>query len=116
MAKREPKPKLIVFEPLAEPRVLDQISGKPLEIVELSSGSFQVRGDGWVSTRLFPFRKMAEWWVSHNHGVPPSFPSPYPKIEVTERVKPDTLTKAAVDSDNSATEALAGIAAETLFR
>lgn len=118
MARPAPKAKskLFIPESLAEPRVLDPISGKPLEIVELSSGYFQVRGDGWVSTKLFQFKKMAEWWVSHNLGVVPSFPSPYPKIEITERVAPDALSKAAVDSDNSATETLAGIATETMFR
>ena len=118
MARPAPKakPKLFIPESLSEPRVLDPISGKPLEIVELSNGNFQVRGDGWVGTRLFQFRNQAVWWVSHNLGVAPSFPSPYPKIEIAERVAPDALSKAAVDSDNSATETLAGIATETMFR
>ena len=46
-------------------------SGNPLDFVQLSNGDWQVRGTGWVSAKLFPFREHAVWFFSHRDGKPP---------------------------------------------
>ncbi len=73
---------------LAKPRKKCPISGEPLVIAELSNGvmdeqRYQVRGLGWVGTKIFPTYETAEWWVSHNGGEPPKFQNPYKRISVT---------------------------------
>ena len=79
------------------PRPLCPFSGGPLQYVEVTTTAagypdkrWQVRGSGWVSTKLFHSKAEAEWFFSHDHGVPPAFPSPHARIEVVgERLPPD---------------------------
>lgn len=82
---------------LTGPRADCPFSGDPLQYVEVTTTAaghpekrWQVRGSGWVSTKLFNSRAEAEWFFSHDRGVQPIFKSPYAKIEVVgERRPPD---------------------------
>lgn len=72
---------------LAKPRDKCPFSGEELHIVALSDGSvgdsrYQVRGEGWVSTRLFPSIETAQWWASHNLGREPKFQNPYKRVSI----------------------------------
>lgn len=69
-------------KPLKKPRTTCFRSGKDLEIVQLSTGDWQVRGQGWVSTRLFQLKAQAEYWVSFSGGLPPDFPDPVKRVQV----------------------------------
>ena len=80
---------------LSVPRAECPFSGEPLvfaEVTTLAAGHkmpmIQVRGDGWVSTKLFHSRAEAEYFFSRDRGVPPAFPNPVPRIEVSERTPP----------------------------
>ena len=63
------------------PRKTCPFSGEELRFVETASG-WQVRGKNWVSTKLFPFRELAEWEFSHAEGAAPSYPNPYQAVKV----------------------------------
>lgn len=95
-----------------EPRKLCPFSGDDLKIVPVTAAAaghlvekFQVRGTGWVSTKLFDSREEAEWVFSHDHGVPPRMKNPYKRVEVVgERLPPDPSMK---DVENGVKDALA---------
>ena len=72
-------------------------SGNPLEIVQLSNGDWQVRGTGWVSAKLFPFREHAVWFFSHRDGKPPAgMKNPYRRVEVVGVREPPDPAQAEV--------------------
>lgn len=81
--------------PLGAVRTECFVSGRPLEIVKLSNDMWQVRGDGWVSTKLFLFKSYAEYWVSHNLGVPPAWPDPHVKASLREQPYPEAADEVA---------------------
>ena len=73
---------------LAQPRTTCPFSGTPLSFAE-TSGGWQVRGKGWVSTRMYASRELAEWAFSHSEGVPPTYPDPLkPASTVKEELPP----------------------------
>jgi len=80
---------------LPGPRKQCPFSGDELRIVSVATSAaghpvkkFQVRGTGWVSTKLFDSREEAEWFFSHDHGVEPKMKNPYRRVEVVGEVEP----------------------------
>ena len=72
-------------------------SGNPLDFVQLSNGDWQVRGTGWVSAKLFPFREHAVWFFSHRDGKPPAgMKNPYRAVEVVGVREPPDPAQAEV--------------------
>ena len=69
--------------PFKEPRKTCPFSGQDLQVVELSTGAWQVRGKGWVSTRLFQTEEQAYYAFSFNEGLPPDYKTSSQRIEVT---------------------------------
>ena len=64
--------------PYANVRTVCPFSGSPIQFREikvdaLGGTRWQVFGDGWIATKSFFTKRDAEFWVSHNYGVPPSF-------------------------------------------
>ena len=111
--KAKAKPKAKVFAGLEAPRALCPFSGEPLQFVRLSNGDWQVRGNGWVSTRLFPFKSQAEYFFSHELGVPPAFPNP---LEVGDERKPPDPAQAEVEASLRAADKFGERAAEILTK
>lgn len=63
-------------------------TGNLLTVVKLSNGDFQLRGHGWVCTKMFQLESQAWHWASHRNGVAPAFDA-VPKIEVSEVREPE---------------------------
>ena len=90
------KAKAKVFAGLEAPRTECPFHGEPLvfaEVTTLAAGHkmpmIQVRGTGWVSTKLFNSRAEAEYFFSYERGVPPAFPNPVPRVSVRTIERPD---------------------------
>lgn len=103
MPTAKAKPKASATAP-ATPRALCPFSGDPLvfaEVTTLAAGHkmpmIQVRGTGWVSTKLFDSRAEAEYFFSHDLGVAPSFPNPRKRVEVVGERRPPERARADVE-------------------
>lgn len=83
--------------PLTSPRTTCPFGGQELKAVELSTGDWQVRGRGWVSTKLFQTEEQALYYFSFNEGLPPAYKTSSQRIEVTH----EQLVPEAKDDDVS---------------
>ena len=95
MPRKQSKPAGPV--PLGAPRPTCPFGGNALAVVELSTGDWQVRGRGWVSTKLFPTEEQARYYFSFNEGLPPAYKTTLQRIEVTH----ENLVPEAKDDDVS---------------
>ena len=96
-------------------------SGEPLvfaTVRTLSAGhlvdKIQVRGVGWVSTRLFDSRAEAEWFFSHANGQAPDIPNPHRRVVVAGVCEPPDPAEADVRRTVRHHEGLVEDAAEVL--
>lgn len=107
------------------PRKLCPFSGDELKIVGVTAVAaghpvekFQVRGTGWVSTKLFDSREAAEWFFSHDHGVEPNMVNPHKRVVVVGEIVPPDPSALAVERETKDTlalgEAFAEAASETI--
>jgi len=85
--------------PFAKPRKICPFSGKKLEVVELSTGDWQVRGQGWVSTRLFQTEEQAYYYFSHNEGLPPDYKTRQQRIEVKHKAEFSEAKEDSISAD-----------------
>lgn len=73
---------------LREPCLVCPFFGEEL-VIEFSpgTGSYFARGR-FYTTRLFPSRDELLWFLSHQAGVPPTFPREGPRLVITEKEPP----------------------------
>ena len=95
MPRKQSKPSGPVS--LTAPRPTCPFSGQELKAVELSTGDWQVRGRGWVSTKLFQTEEQARYYFSFNEGLPPAYKTSSQRIQVTH----ENLVPEAKDDDVS---------------
>lgn len=88
---------------LSKPRSTCPFSGQPLQAVELSTGDWQVRGQGWVSAQLFQTEEQALYFFSHNEGKAPGYKTTQQRVQVKhDELAPDVKEDSVTEGINQA--------------
>lgn len=108
------KKKTATSKALDEPRTTCPFGGQPLRFSQVASGEWQVSGRGWVSTRLFQHRELAEKYFSYSDGLPPTFKTSFERIEVTrhETIVPEAAVDGVTPDVDRALKAGAKLASD----
>ncbi len=96
-------PRKKIASPFKSPRKTCPFSGQELKVVNLSTGDWQVRGKGWVSTALFQTEEQARYAFSFNEGLPPEYKTSQQRIRVThENLFPEAVADSVTPEVNKA--------------